>query len=76
MKYIRVHTIIWFILCLIFLIAEIILFSICFVILFLWDFRKIKWKEIFYEDFPYLDNYEDYTPLDTFIRHLNYFDKK
>lgn len=79
MKYLKIHTLIWAIICLIILLVNIVFYTLYVFIRFFWDFKIVSWSDFNHCDIGitnYWDGstYIDYTPMDTFMRYFNMFD--
>lgn len=75
MKYIKLHIVLWAILCFVYTALELLVYIIANILNFIWAFRVIKWSDIFYsETYTWLNlPYRDKHPIDTFKRHYNLF---
>lgn len=74
MKYLRIHLIIWCVLCIAYTMFEIAVFLAFNIISFIWQFKFFKWSSIFYAKYTWQNTwdgtpYVDHTPWDTFKRH-------
>lgn len=70
MKYLRIHLIIWCLLCIAYTLFEIAVFLAFNIISFIWQFKFIKWSSMFYAQYTWNGIlYVDRTPWDTFKRH-------
>nr|UVM88511.1 MAG: hypothetical protein [Bacteriophage sp.]UVX47963.1 MAG: hypothetical protein [Bacteriophage sp.]UVY04392.1 MAG: hypothetical protein [Bacteriophage sp.]UWI09922.1 MAG: hypothetical protein [Bacteriophage sp.] len=78
MKYLKIHLLLWGILCALYTLFEIAVFLAINVALFIWKFKLIKWSSIFYANHIWENTWDgnpyiDYTPWDTFKRHYKMF---
>lgn len=85
MKHLKIHTLIWALICFIWVFVKVVCFYICNIIYFLWCFKFAKYGSYFYEEEKYFEKVRlkgilksDKTPhkniIDTFIHNFNYFD--
>lgn len=79
MKYLRIHLIIWCLLCIAYTLFEIAIFLIINVISFIWQLKFFKWSFMFNAKYTWENKwngtpYVDHTPWDTFKRHYKMFD--
>lgn len=79
MKYLRIHTLLWVIICIIALLFNITFYIISFILVFIWNFRVTSWGDFnrcdsgisnYWDGSIYVDN----TPMDTFKRYFYMFD--
>ena len=75
MKYLRLHTVIWFIVVFIYTAIEVAFFIFIESLYFIWCFKFFKYESLFSNNSilrgPY---YTDRNPIDTFKRHYYWFD--
>lgn len=79
MKYLRLHTLIWYVVCLLIVATYVVMFVMANIFNFVWSFRVLKWRDVFYKisELPYQnsESYIDDSPAETYRRLVNNFDK-
>ena len=75
MKYLMIHTVIWFIVVFVYTAIEVIVFGFFELLYFIWCLKFFKYASFFSNNCilrgPY---YADRNPIDTFKRHYCWFD--
>jgi len=75
MKYLKIHVLLWYILCLLWLSFEVLYFLLANLIYFIWTLKTFKWSLLYnnYEKPFVYERYKDKTPIDTYIRYCKTF---
>lgn len=82
MKYLKIHKMIWLLICLIAVLFILIIFIIVNILNIIWEFKVIEWSDAVYytkfeinEDFKWRTNvYTDKNPKETLLRFYHCFD--
>lgn len=71
MKYLKIHVLLWWILCFLWLSFEVLYFMLLNLIYFTCTLKTFSWSSLYnnYEKYFVIEYYKDKTPIDTYVRY-------